>query len=139
MRPRELKDFEGAWRFTRAVVEAGGRVVQVTGRAVWQADGAGLRYTETGEMRLPGHAPMRVERSHHWDADLGVFFDGGAFFHHVPPEGGATAHWCDPDQYDGVYDFSAWPEFSVTWRVRGPRKDYRMTTRYRPEWIGRDG
>jgi hypothetical protein len=133
MRPRQLQDFEGAWVFTREVVEAGGRTAQVTGRAVWASDGIGLRYSETGEMRLPGHAPMRVERSYHWDGDLGVVFADGRFFHHVPPEGGATAHWCDPDQYDGAYEFTDWPVFSVTWRVRGPRKDYRMVTIYRPE------
>lgn len=133
MRPRRLQDFEGTWAFSRAVVERDGRTGCVTGRAVWAADGNGLRYTETGEMRLPGHAPMRVHRSYHWDAHLGVFFADGRFFHYVPPEGGAAAHWCDPDQYDGVYDFGDSPLFSVTWRVRGPRKDYRMTTHYRPE------
>ena len=133
MRPRRLQDFEGTWVFIREVVEAGGRTAHVTGRAVWAADGAGLRYCEMGEMRLPGLAPMRVERSYHWDGDLGVFFEDGRFFHHVPSGGGKTAHWCDPDHYDGVYDFRDWPSFSVTWQVRGPRKDYRMTTIYRPE------
>ncbi len=133
MRPRRLEDFEGAWSFTREVVEAGGRIAQVTGRAVWSPKTEGLRYTETGEMRLPGQAPMRVERSYHWAADLGVFFADGRFFHHVPAEGGEAAHWCDPDQYDGCYDFGDWPIFTVTWRVRGPRKAYLMTTSYRPE------
>ena len=133
MRPRRLRDFEGIWTFSREVVETGGRVAHVTGRAVWTPQDTGLRHDETGELRLPGHAPMRVERACHWDADLGVFFADGRFFHHVPPDGGATAHWCDPDQYDGWYDFTEWPAFSVTWRVRGPRKDYRMTTIYRPE------
>jgi len=133
MRPRRLQDFEGAWRFTREVAEADGRKVTVTGRAVWVRDGAGLAYTETGEMRIEGHVPMQVERRYSWDSDLAVSFEDGRFFHHVPPEGGKTAHWCDPDHYDGTYDFGTWPEFTVTWRVRGPRKDYRMVTRYRPE------
>jgi len=44
--------------------------------------------------------------------------------------GGACAHWCDPDQYDGQYDFSRWPEWRCIWQVRGPRKDYRMTSLY---------
>ena len=133
MRSRRLRDFEGAWTFTREVVACGGQAAEVTGRAVWEPEGVGLRYVETGEMHLPGHVPMRVERSYHWDADLGVFFTDGRFFHHVPPTGGATAHWCDPDQYDGCYEFGMWPVFSVTWRVGGPRKAYRMTTIYRPE------
>lgn len=133
MRPRRLGDFEGAWFYTREVVEDGGPLAQVMGRAVWTAQGTGLRYTETGEMRLPGHAPMRVERSYHWDVDLGVFFADGRFFHHVPRNGGGVAYWCDPDQYDGCYEFKDWPAFSMTWRVQGPRKDYRMTTTYRPK------
>ncbi|GAW36184.1 hypothetical protein RA2_03254 [Roseovarius sp. A-2] len=133
MRPRRLQDFEGAWSFTREVAEADGCRATVTGRAVWVRDSAGLAYTETGEMRIEGHVPMQVERRYSWDSDLAVSFEDGRFFHHVPPEGGETAHWCDPDQYDGIYDFDNWPEFSVTWRVRGPRKDYRMVTCYRPE------
>ncbi|HMB12492.1 MAG TPA: DUF6314 family protein [Roseovarius sp.] len=133
MRPRRLQDFEGTWVFTREVAEADGSRATVKGRADWVGDGAGLAYTETGEMRIVGHAPMQVERRYHWDSDLAVSFEDGRFFHHVPPEGGETAHWCDPDQYDGAYDFSDWPEFTVTWRVRGPRKDYQMVTTYRPE------
>jgi len=133
MRPRRLQDFEGVWVFTRDVFEADGRKATVTGRAVWRRDGAGLAYTETGQMHITGHAPMQVERRYSWDSDLAVCFEDGRFFHHVPPEGGETAHWCDPDQYDGVYEFGSWPEFTVTWRVRCPRKDYRMVTRYRPE------
>jgi hypothetical protein len=72
-----------------------------------------------------------AERRYLWSADLSVWFEDGRFFHNVPPHGGPTAHWCDPDQYDGQYDFADWPAFRVTWRVRGPRKDYRMETLYR--------
>jgi hypothetical protein len=133
MRPRRLQDFEGIWHMAREVVEKGGRHATVTGRAIWRRDGVGLAYTESGEMRIPGHAPMQVERRYRWDSDLAVYFEDGRFFHHVPPGGGETAHWCDPDQYDGVYDFGTWPEFRVTWQVRGPRKAYRMVTTYRPE------
>ncbi|WP_104017004.1 DUF6314 family protein [Roseovarius nitratireducens] len=137
MTVRRLQDFEGEWRLSREVVEADGRRATVTGRAVWSRAGTGLAnelaYVETGEMRLPGTPPMQVERRYHWAQDLSVFFADGRFFHRVPPEGGETAHWCDPDQYDGAYDFSRWPEFTVTWAVRGPRKDYRMMTIYTPE------
>ena len=115
MRPRRLQDFEGAWRFARVITHADGRVAEVTGRALWRPEGAGLAYREAGEMRMPGFPPMQVERRYLWDAALAVRFADGRFFHNVPPEGGATAHWCDPDQYDGSYDFSDWPRF----RVRG--------------------
>ena len=133
MTERRLHDFEGAWRFTRRITHADGRVAEVAGRAVWWPEGAGLAYHETGEMRMPGHPPMQVERRYFWGADMAVHFADGRFFHNVPPEGGATAHWCDPDQYDGRYEFSDWPRFRVSWRVRGPNKDYHMTTEYRRE------
>jgi hypothetical protein len=130
---RQLADFEGAWRFERRVTEAGGRVTKVTGRAVWARDGVGLVCKETGEMRVPGHAPMQVVRRTLWGPGLAVAFEDGTPFHAVPPEGGPVAHWCDPDQYDGDYDFGQWPDFRVVWRVRGPCKDYHMVTDYRRE------
>jgi len=133
MTARRLEDFAGGWTFSRRIDHADGRAASVEGRAVWSWDGGGLVCEERGEMRLSGHPPMQVTRRSLWRAGLEVYFADGRFFHRVPPEGGATAHRCEPDQYDGVYDFGAWPAFSVTWRVRGPRKDYRLTTRYWPE------
>lgn len=133
MRPRRLQDFKGAWRFERQIVHADGQHAQVSGRAVWRPEGARLVCEEAGEMRLAGHAPMQVSRRYLWEADMAVRFEDGRFFHHVPPDGGAATHWCEPDRYDGRYDFSRWPDFRVTWRVRGPRKDYHMITDYRPE------
>lgn len=130
---RQLADFEGVWGFARAVTAADGLVTRVTGRAVWWCAGAGLICEEAGEMCVPGHAPMQVTRRTLWGPGLCVAFADGRPFHRVPPGGGAVSHWCDPDQYDGLYDFSAWPAFRVTWEVRGPRKAYRMVTDYRRE------
>lgn len=133
MTARRLHDFEGAWRYARRISHADGRVAEVSGRAVWWWDGAGLVCDETGEMRVPGYPPIQVARRSLWREGLAVHFADGRVFHHVPPEGGETAHWCDPDQYDGCYDFTDWPRFCVSWRVRGPNKDYHMTTEYRRE------
>jgi len=133
MRPRRLQDFEGGWVFSRVITHADGRVAEVSGRALWCPEGAALACHETGEMRMAGFPPMQVERRYLWGADMAVHFADGRFFHTVPANGGGAAHWCDPDQYDGSYDFSDWPLFRVAWRVRGPLKDYRMTTHYRRE------
>ena len=130
---RRLQDFEGVWAFERRIVHADGQEARVTGRAVWSREGTGLDHVETGEMRLPGAAPMRVARRYRWEEGPRVYFTDGRFFHDVPAEGGETHHWCDPDRYDGRYDFGPWPDFTVTWVVRGPRKDYRMVTRYTRE------
>lgn len=132
MRPRRLRDFHGVWTLDREIVHADGRRALVAGVSDWQPEGPGLAQQEQGEMRMQGHRPLSVTRRYLWRRGPLVRFADGRFFHHVPPLGGATAHWCDPDQYDGQYDFTGWPAFSVTWRVRGPRKDYRMVTRYAP-------
>lgn len=126
-----LNDFAGIWLLDRAIHHADGTCARFMGRAIWQPDPRGLAYHETGEMVLADGARFLGERRYLWSHDLSVWFEDGRFFHKVPPNGGAAAHWCDPDQYDGCYDFAAWPAFTVTWRVLGPRKDYRMQTSYR--------
>ena len=126
-----LADFAGNWTVARTIVPDEGAHAQFDGTAVWQPQDADLLYTETGTLRIAGAAPMQAERRYVWTADLHVFFDDGRFFHSVPPSGGATEHWCDPDHYKVVYDFSEWPAFQTRWRVDGPRKAYEMVTRYR--------
>ncbi|MFU8776887.1 MAG: DUF6314 family protein [Roseovarius sp.] len=125
-----LHDFAGVWTLERVIHHADGSRARLTGQAVWHPDPKGLACHETGEMVLGDGTRFAAERRYLWSHDLSVWFDDGRFFHKVPPQGGEAAHWCDPDQYDGHYDFTAWPAFAVTWRVRGPRKAYRMETCY---------
>ena len=56
-----------------------------------------------------------------------MLFPDGRFFHRFRPEGAAagTDHPCGPDLYRVAYDFAAWPAWSVTFDVSGPRKAYR--------------
>ncbi len=131
LRPRALTDFEGAWQLSRDVIHDGGLPARFEGRALWTRAGDGLDYVETGTLEIAGQGRFAAERRYRWGPDLRVYFDDGRFFHQVPTQGGSTGHWCDPDQYDVVYDFSAWPRFSAEWVVRGPRKSYRMTSDYR--------
>jgi hypothetical protein len=126
-----LTDFTGVWTLDRAIQHADGLRARFLGQAIWRPDPKGLAYQETGEMVLGDGTRFLAERRYLWSHDLSVWFEDGRFFHRVPPNGGEAAHWCDPDQYDGHYDFADWPEFTVTWCVRGPRKDYGMETRYR--------
>ena len=134
MTGRILADFIGPWRLERRIEHADGTQARFTGQALWQPEGTGALYLETGDMRLDGGAVFRAERRYRWDAGLNVFFDDGRFFHTVPPQGGAAAHWCAPDQYDVEYDFGQWSGlqtgWQTRWRVRGPRKDYLMTSDY---------
>lgn len=129
--PRILTDFTGEWLIERQIEQIGAPAARFTGQAVFVRDGADLAYTEVGVLQILGQPPMHATRRYRWDANLNVYFDDGRFFHTVPSNGGATQHWCDPDQYDVSYDFSAWPHWSSTWKVQGPRKNYRMITQYR--------
>ena len=127
---RVLQDFEGVWTVSREIEHADGTRAVFEGHATFVPDAGGLAYEETGTLQMAGRPSLSATQRYRWDADLNVSFEDGRFFHTVPPEGGETAHWCDPDQYDGHYAFEDWPRFTVRWRVRGPRKDYSMETRY---------
>ncbi|MCT4558910.1 MAG: DUF6314 family protein [Pelagimonas sp.] len=128
-----LNDFLGDWHLTREIQHGDGAQASFEGQARWIADAGGADYRESGQLQMPGQGAFQAERRYRWDADLRVFFDDGRFFHSVPPLGGDSAHWCDPDQYDATYAFCDWPNWSCRWRVRGPRKDYTMTSRYCPK------
>lgn len=129
----ELADFIGLWRLERRIHDHLGPTGHLTGTATFTPETKGLRLTEQGQLTL-GESSFAAERHYLWHADhsaIEVSFDDGRFFHRFAPQGVPTAtHWCDPDQYDVTYDFSRWPEWSSTWRVKGPRKDYEMHSNY---------
>lgn len=127
---RQLEDFEGRWHMARTITHAKGPPGRFTGVATWARAGGAMRYEEEGALKIGDHPPIQAERRYLWRDDLTVWFEDGRFFHQVPADGGDTAHWCDPDQYDGFYDFTDWPRFRVRWRVKGPSKEYDMVTEY---------
>ncbi|MFW2586727.1 DUF6314 family protein [Sagittula sp. SSi028] len=127
---RNLTDFLGFWQISREIAQADGTRALFTGHGTWtQRPDGGADYAETGQLEMGG-GRFTAERRYHWTPGLDVYFDDGRFFHRVPAGGGATGHWCDPDQYDVRYDFADWPAWTVVWQVHGPRKDYTMTSRY---------
>lgn len=130
---RILSDFQGSWQVHRDITPVADPPGRFHGVATWTPVPQGLTYHETGRLQVGAHPPMQAERRYLWRDDLTVWFEDGRFFHQVPPEGGETGHWCDPDQYDVTYDFTGWPRFRVTWRVKGPAKDYTMVTDYLPD------
>jgi hypothetical protein len=127
---RSLSDFAGTWQLTREISQVGAPTATFSGQAVWSSDGEGLSYVERGTLSIQGQTPMTAERRYRWDADLNIYFDDGRFFHQVPVHGGEAGHWCDPDQYDVVYDFADWPVWTCRWQVKGPRKDYVLISKY---------
>ncbi|MDC1481258.1 DUF6314 family protein [Ascidiaceihabitans sp.] len=127
---RILSDFAGRWKIERDITPASGPVARFLGFAEWRAEDGLMHYIEKGNLEIAGQTPMMAERRYRWDADLNIYFDDGQFFHQLPALGGDATHWCDPDQYDATYDFTHWPQWSCTWRVKGPRKDYTLHSQY---------
>jgi hypothetical protein len=126
-----LADFLGTWTLERRIEQADGTGGRLTGTATWSAHEQGAICTEQGSLSLAGGAPMQAARSYIWTLALDVLFEDGRFFHAVPVRGGMARHWCAPDHYEVLYDFAGFPaSFSTVWSVRGPRKDYAMTSRY---------
>ena len=105
------------------------------GQATFAPNGAGLRYVETGTLTLATGARLQAERSYLWDVngvDINVRFADGSPFHRFTPDGAAkgTSHLCGADLYNVTYDVTRWPDWSATWAVTGPRKDYVSVTQY---------
>ena len=104
------------------------------GRAMLSMSPRGAVYFETGALILDGKR-FEAERSYLWYEDggrIGVCFADGCEFHNFDPVAGgqATTHLCGADLYQGSYDLSDWPRWSVTWEASGPRKNYRSVTSY---------
>jgi len=130
-------DFLGRWTIKRRIEDAlSGQDASFSGVAEISEQGDQWRYSETGQLQIVGAKPMTAERRYIWRADaagVDVFFEDGRFFHRIALASAANAaHWCDPDQYDVVYDFVDWPIWQSVWIVIGPRKNYTMQSVYQP-------
>lgn len=123
-----LAALQGTWRTLRVIRHADGMRARFAGETRWD----GGRCIEAGTLSQGGH-DLQAHRTTHWQATptvLRVDFVDGRPFHDVPSIGGTAHHDCPPDTYVLTYDFSAWPCWSIRWRVTGPRKAYRALTRY---------
>lgn len=131
-----LADLEGTWRLTRQIADQrAGLTGRLEGTCRWLRDGAGLRQEETGLLHYGTAPPMQSARVYLWrqEADgLAVFFEDGRPFHRLVPGRLSDRHLCDSDTYDVTYDLSRWPDWTQVWRVTGPRKDARITSRFQP-------
>ncbi len=138
--PATLADFLGHWTLARTIDD---RQASRTGRLEGQAtlvsqDDTAALYEEEGTLQMDGQPDLIATRRYIWqDSGQGritVHFDDGRVFHEIELDRKMpiAEHVCDPDFYHVTYDFSRWPDWSSEWRVRGPRKDYRMVSTYRP-------
>ena len=133
--PTDLWAFEGTWLLSREIVDGKGPDGRFEGEAEFVRDGGNLNYIERGTLHL-GTASFQAERRYLWSTlgpgEIALHFDDGRFFHSfaLNPKAHAT-HNCPPDWYSVHYYFENWPVWSASWDVTGPRKSYRMNSRYR--------
>lgn len=136
-----LQDFAGLWSMAREIEDfRADACSELTGTCEFVShDQGGFWQEERGLLHLPGRdKPLQAERRYLWRAavapaeEIAVFFDDGRFFHSFDPNAATPEadHACDPDSYQVRYEFGDWPNWSASWRVTGPRKDYRFQTRY---------
>ncbi|MCB2117367.1 MAG: trigger factor [Rhodobacteraceae bacterium] len=130
-----LGEFEGEWTVARRIVDRLGPEARFEGVARFSRAGTGLLYREEGELFVGGGQGFHAERSYFWHPGEGgriaVDFGDGRAFHDFDPAEPAGRHHCGDDDYAVRYDFSHWPEWRAEWVVKGPRKDYTLTSRYR--------
>ena len=131
-----LAILEGEWRMEREIVHALGPSDRFEGVSSFRRSGPRLVQDETGTL-MPGRGgpPMKASRRYVWSEGEGridLAFEDMRPFHSLPigVETYATTYLCPPDRYEVSYDFGNFPIWTTVWRVEGPRKDYRMTTRF---------
>ena len=136
-RPLIADDFVGEWQLDRLIADrTGAQSGTFKGQADFRATGDDtLAYDETGLLTLD-HGPVLTATRRYVCVFEGprvlVAFEDGRAFHAFTPQGHAagTDHPCADDFYTVRYDFTAWPRWTASWTVKGPRKDYVATSVY---------
>jgi hypothetical protein len=115
----------GRWRLRRAIADArAGRAGRARGTLdLVPAPGGAIDWLERMDLEWDGRV-LPATRAYRLVPGAGgwqVVFPDGTPFHAWRP-GGTVIHPCADDRYEGVVagDPARW---TVTWRVRGPRKD----------------
>ncbi|MBM9595233.1 DUF6314 family protein [Roseitranquillus sediminis] len=127
---RELDDFAGRWALERRIEDRrAGQVLRLEGRVTLAPTAGGLDVAEEGRLQLPDGTSLAAVRRYRWHRAgpvIAVDFDDGRPFHQFDPAvpRALAEHFCGADSYRVTYDFTAWPRWTVTWQVGGPRKNY---------------
>lgn len=128
-----LSFFLGQWQMVRIIENVPEGVIgEFWGEASFIPDANGLTCRESGVLRFQG-ADYHAERASLWrfpaDGKVEVQYEDGRPFHDFIADAPEAEHLCGEDLYRVSYEFGESNWVSI-WDVRGPAKDYVMTTRY---------
>ncbi|GFE65852.1 DUF6314 family protein [Litoreibacter roseus] len=145
-----LEEFEGTWSLSRVIEDTQADVTgRLSGTVNFLPKPDGLIYEEQGTLVYGDQTPLTATRRYIWRPEhtmmkvedgpdrpvtnIAVLFDDGRPFHVIETHRSMPDdnHHCDPDLYHVSYDFTRWPVWTSTWRVVGPKKDYRMVSTYK--------
>ncbi len=132
---RDLAEFlAGRWTVDRQMSE-GDAQGSFAGVAEFTREGDGLVWDERGRLRWQRYDGEAYRRLLVVPGDGGweVRFDDGRLFHPLDlnQQRFEAFHPCGEDRYEGTYRVVGEDELLVRWRVRGPRKDQEILSRYR--------
>ncbi|MGW8376712.1 DUF6314 family protein [Streptomyces sp. ODS28] len=137
--PDAVAYLAGRWRVAREMRDAGsGHAGRFTGYAEFRAadDGTGeWLHSEEGVMEWAGAAreARRVLRlAPLGDGTASVSFEDGRPFHELDLRQGrwSATHPCAADRYEGEFTVVSPDEWHLRWEVRGPAKDYVLSSVY---------
>ena len=130
--------FRGHWQMMRIIENVPEGVIgEFWGECEFSPDGLGLTCREQGVLRFHG-VDYHSGRVSLWrfpgPGRIEVRYEDGRPFHDFTAREPEATHLCGEDRYRVSYDFE--PEGTADtwlcrWDVKGPAKDYAMTTRYR--------
>jgi Family of unknown function (DUF6314) len=133
--PNAVQFLRGRWRVERRLTDhVTGTTGTFDGAAVFaESAPATLEYHEQGELRFGtyrGEASRRLTYRGRPDGTADVYFDDGRDFYHLDPRPGRWQgeHPCGRDHYTLAAARLGAGTFRERWQVRGPDKDYEITT-----------
>jgi hypothetical protein len=126
----------GCWRLTRRFVDAASTATgRMDGAACFEPAPWGLNYVEQGILAMGdyrGEATRRYRFTACEGSRADILFDDGAPFHALDLATGRAeiVHHCGDDLYEGRYAVLSADQWTLDWRITGPRKALAISTRY---------
>lgn len=125
----------GVWTFQRVISGFG----NVQGQAFFKKLGEAntLTYREEGVLTALSGQVNNVYRNYIYryeNGQISVYFEDNRPFHTLQfsqshyPASATARHHCGCDVYDAVYTFFSEGKFKLYYAVKGPKKDYTITT-----------
>lgn len=129
---------QGLWKINRTIIHNNPYShVEISGTASFSLHNDVLLYHEKANLKNLTQYETYGYRRYRYIYDqnaqkLFKYFDDGKLFYELHFENGSASghHLCNDDTYSAKYQFLSDKNFSLSYEVQGPKKDYRILTEY---------